>query len=81
MEAYKTYSTVGNEGQVVLSGLPFQPGSRVEVVVLQQPQTPEQVIESWTASNQRIRKGLRSEISEAEIVQEIETHRANESSG
>ena len=41
MEAYKTYLTVGAAGQVVLSDLPFQPGSCVEV---QQSQTPDQLI-------------------------------------
>ena len=78
MEAYKTYLTVGAAGQVVLSDLlPFQPGSCMEVVV-QQSQTPDQLIGQWTASNQRIRKGLASEITETEIDQELQAHRAAE---
>ena len=46
--------------------------------VVQQSQTPDQVIRQWTASNQRIRKGLASEITETEIDQELQAHRAAE---
>jgi WD40 repeat protein len=52
-------------------------GSCMEVVV-QQSQTPDQLIGQWTASNQRIRKGLASEITETEIDQELQAHRAAE---
>lgn len=34
MKAYKTYATVTDPGSLVLKGLPFQPGQRVEVVVI-----------------------------------------------
>ena len=53
------------------------PGSCVEEEV-QQSQTSDQVIRQWTASNQRIRKGLASEITETEIDQELQAHRAAE---
>jgi WD40 repeat protein len=52
-------------------------GSCMEVVV-QQSQTPDQLIGQWTASNQRIRNGLASEITETEIDQELQAHRAAE---
>jgi WD40 repeat protein len=53
------------------------PSSCVEEEV-RQSQTPDQVIGQWTASNQRIRKGLASEITETEIDQELQAHRAAE---
>ena len=34
MNAYKTYITIENPKQVVLSDLPFQVGQRVEIIVL-----------------------------------------------
>lgn len=34
MKAYRTYLTVTDSKQVVLSDVPFQPGQRVEVLVL-----------------------------------------------
>jgi hypothetical protein len=34
MIAYRKYATVQNSKQILLSDLPFQPGQRVEVVVI-----------------------------------------------
>jgi hypothetical protein len=34
METYKTYITIENPDQVVLSNLPFQVGQRVEIIIL-----------------------------------------------
>jgi len=33
MTAYETITTVGGQGEIRLSGVPFQPGTEVEVVV------------------------------------------------
>jgi hypothetical protein len=33
MSAYETSATVGNQGDVHLLGVPFQPGTEVEVVI------------------------------------------------
>lgn len=34
MKAYKKYATIEDPNHVVLSDLPFQPGQRVEVIIL-----------------------------------------------
>ncbi|WP_066377952.1 hypothetical protein [Anabaena sp. CA = ATCC 33047] len=34
MDSYKTYITIEDPKQVILSDLPFQPGQRVEVIML-----------------------------------------------
>jgi hypothetical protein len=33
MSAYETFTTVGGHGEIHLSGVPFEPGTEVEVVV------------------------------------------------
>lgn len=36
MKAYRTYLTITDPGQVVLTDLPFQPGEHIEVLLLAQ---------------------------------------------
>ncbi len=33
MSAYETFTTVGGRGEIRLDGVPFQPGTEVEVVI------------------------------------------------
>ncbi len=40
MIAYRQYATVQESKQIVLSDLPFQPGQRVEVVVIAEDEQP-----------------------------------------
>jgi hypothetical protein len=40
MNAHKIAATLTQDGTLVLQGLPFQAGDRVEVVILEQSQTP-----------------------------------------
>ncbi len=40
MIAYRQYATVQKSKQIVLSDLPFQPGQRVEVVVIAEDEQP-----------------------------------------
>ena len=40
MLAYRRYATVQKSKQIVLSDLPFQPGQRVEVVVIAEDELP-----------------------------------------
>jgi len=37
MNAHKVEATINENGQLVLTGLPFQPGDAVEVIVLERP--------------------------------------------
>jgi hypothetical protein len=45
MKAYRTYLTVTDDKKIVLSDLPFQPGQKVEVLVLAQDEGRIQVIQ------------------------------------
>ena len=43
MQAYKTETTLAEDGTLVLNGLPFRAGDRIEVIVLgASPRSPDQ---------------------------------------
>ncbi len=77
MIAYKRYVTIQDPDQIVLTGLPFRPGQRVEVVVIAD--------EDETAARVQELKQLFSEtqglpqaraLTDEEIAAEIESYRA-----
>lgn len=79
MNAYKKYITIEDPNHVVLSGLPFQPGQRVEVIVLAED-------DNRTAISQKLKdlfdrtqaiSGVQ-DITEEEIAAEIEAYRRGE---
>ena len=79
MNAYKKYITIEDPNQVVLSNLPFQPGQRVEVIILAEDN-------ERAALSQKLRDlfdktqalpGVQ-ELSEEEIAAEIEAYRRGE---
>jgi len=79
MTAYKTFITIDDPDQVVLSNLPFQKGQRVRVVMLTE--------EDETAiASQHFRELFRAtqalpevaEITDEEILAEIAAHRRGE---
>ncbi len=77
MIAYKRYVTIQDPDQIVLTGLPFRPGQRVEVVVIAD--------EDETAARVQELKQLFSEtqglpqartLTDEEIAAEIDSYRA-----
>ena len=79
MNAYKRYITIEDPNQVVLSDLPFQPGQRVEVIILAEDR-------ERAALSQKLRDlfdktqalpGVQ-DITEEEIAAEIEAYRRGE---
>ena len=79
MTTYKTFITIDNPNQVVLSNLPFQKGQRVRVVMLTEEDETEMV-------SQRFRELFRetqalpevAEITDEEILAEIAAYRRGE---
>lgn len=79
MTTFKTFVTVDDLGQVILSDLPFQKGERVRVVILSEDD------EAVTIS-QRFRKLFRetqalpgvAELTEEDILAEIAAYRRGE---
>lgn len=45
MNAYKQYLTIEDPNHMVLSGLPFKPGQRVEVIILAEDKERETLAE------------------------------------
>lgn len=79
MNAYKTYITIEDPKQVVLSDLPFQVGQRVEIIVLAED-NPQVTISSKLRNlfdkTQAI-PGV-EEVTEEDIAAEIEAYRRGE---
>jgi hypothetical protein len=75
MEAYETIAIVEKTGQVRVVGVPFAPGTEVEVIVNPKRQSTEEFAAQWNrvCEQMRIRSG---EISDEEIQKEINAHRA-----
>ena len=77
MKTYETFATVEEQGQVKLAGVPFAPGTEVEVTVSPKRTSPEEFTVVW----RRICGELRSlagvqNITDDEIRDEIERYRA-----
>lgn len=76
MNAYKTYITITDPNQVVLTDLPFRPGQRVEVVILADDERANRVekLKSLFAETQALPQART--VSEDEIAAEIAAYRA-----
>ena len=79
MNAYKKYITIEDPNNIVLSGLPFQRGQRVEIIILAQENPRAEI-------NRKLRNlfdktqenpGVQ-EITEEEIAVEIEAYHCGE---
>ena len=79
MNAYKTYITIENPKQVVLSDLPFQIGQRVEIIVLAEDNPQDTIsnkLRNLFDKTQAI-PGV-EEVTDEEIAAEIEAYRRGE---
>ncbi|MBF2016549.1 MAG: hypothetical protein IGS23_15370 [Rivularia sp. T60_A2020_040] len=79
MNAYKRYLTIEDPNHIVLSGLPFQPGQRVEVIILAE----DKETESLASKLQQLFKETQAlhqdnPLTDDEIVAEIEAYRRGE---
>jgi hypothetical protein len=77
MKAYRTFVTVGDPQQVVLTDVPFQAGERVEVVLLgADPERAERLRELQALLRETQSLPQAQSISEDDILQEIDTARS-----
>jgi hypothetical protein len=79
MKAYETSATVEAQGQVRLSGVPFAPGTQVEVTISPKRRSAEEFAAAWqrVSAQLRNRAGLQ-DVSDDDIQKEIEDYRAGE---
>jgi len=77
MLAYKKYVTIKNPKNLVLKGLPFRAGQRVEIVMIadEEQKASIQELRKLLKKTQRLPKA--KAISENEIAEEIKAYRAS----
>jgi hypothetical protein len=76
MESYETSATVEGEGQVRVTGVPFKPGTQVEVTISPQRRSAADFAAAWRTLCQHLRSQPAAPLSDAEIEREISDFRA-----
>lgn len=79
MNAYKKLITIEDPNNVVLSGLPFQPGQRVEITISAEDNSRTEISQRFRNLFDKTQEipGVQ-EITEEEIAAEIEAYRRGE---
>lgn len=79
MNAYKKRITIEDPNNVVLSGLPFQPGQRVEITISAEENSRAEISQKFRNLFDKTQEipGVQ-EITEEEIAAEIEAYRRGE---
>ena len=79
MNTYETSATVEDQGQVRVVGVPFAPGTEVEVMISPKRQSADEFAVSWrqVCAELRGRPGLQ-EVTDEDIRQEILRYRAGQ---
>ena len=79
MGIYETSATVGDQGQVRVAGVPFAPGTEVEVSITPKRRSAEDFTAAWrrVCSAIRHRTGLPN-ITDEEIREEMDRHRTGQ---
>lgn len=77
MQSWETSATVEREGQVCVGGVPFAPGTEVDVTISPKRKLTEEFATAWRQVCDELRSapGL-SEISEDDIQNEIDAFRS-----
>ena len=78
MLAYKRYATIKDPAKLELTGLPFRPGQRVEVVVIAEDEERSARVEKLRALLKKTQALPQAQtISEDVIAEEIEEYRVS----
>jgi hypothetical protein len=79
MEIYETSATVEERGQVRVAGVPFAPGTEVEVTISPKRRSAEEFAAAWqrVCAELRSRPGVQ-DLTEEDIREEIDRYRAGE---
>lgn len=64
MSTYETSATVQEQGRVLVAGVPFAPGTEVEVAISPKTRSADEIArsddEAWAAAHDRMRELLRT---------------------
>jgi hypothetical protein len=79
MQAYETSATVQGEGVVSIAGVPFEPGTEVEVMINLRRKSAAEFAAAWQRVCREIRAtpGIEN-LSDDDIQTEIGAHRAGQ---
>ena len=76
MKIYETTSTVEDRGQVHLSGVPFEPGTEVDITISPKRRSAEEFTTAWTRICAELRRQAPSGITDEDIRDEVDRYRA-----
>jgi hypothetical protein len=77
MNAYETSATVEPQGDIRLVGVPFAPGTEVEVTVSPKRQSAAAFSDAWLRVCNELRRSPQADaITDADIQKEIDDYRA-----
>lgn len=76
MQTYETLATVEGQGQVRVTGVPFAPGTPVEVTISPQRRPAADFAAAWQNLCNQLRKLPAEDVTDAEIEKEIGDYRA-----
>jgi len=79
MKTYETSATVEDQGQVHVTGVPFAPGTEVEITISPKRASAEEFTAAWqrVCAALRGRAGLQS-ITDDDVREEIDRYRADQ---
>jgi hypothetical protein len=77
MDAFETSATVQSAGEIRVFGVPFAPGTEVEVIISPKRQDAADFAREWESICRELRKQPATQsITDADIQREIEDYRA-----
>ena len=79
MSTFETSATVGEQGRVLVAGVPFAPGTEVEVTISSKRRSAEDFAAAWrrVSAELRSRPGVQN-LAEEDIRKEIDRYRAGQ---
>jgi hypothetical protein len=78
MRLYETSAKVEDRGEVRVSGVPFAPGTEVEVTISPKRTSAEEFAAAWRELCAQLRQRPGLDLSDEQIGQEIHRHRAGQ---
>jgi hypothetical protein len=77
MKTFETSATVQDQGDIRVAGVPFAPGTEVEVTISPKRESAAKFVETWNRVCSELRRlPQASAISDDDIQSEINDHRA-----
>jgi hypothetical protein len=76
MKTYETFTTVEPQGDIHVAGVPFAPGTEVEVTISPKRKGADEFVEAWRRVCGELRTPQAQALTEEVIQREIDDYRA-----